>query len=42
MLRFWERDSFTKMLLSGVHNETLSIKAMRIDNPECAPVIIDG
>jgi hypothetical protein len=26
----------------GVHNETLSIVAMRVNNPDCSPFVIDG
>jgi hypothetical protein len=29
-------------LLAGGHNETPSIAAMRVNNPDCSPLRIDG
>jgi hypothetical protein len=29
-------------LLAGVHNETPSIATMRVNNPGCSPLRIDG
>jgi len=29
-------------LLAGAHNETPSIAAMRVNNPDCSPLRIDG
>jgi hypothetical protein len=29
-------------LLAGAHNETPSIAAMRVNNPGCSPLRIDG